>query len=308
MDTLNSSNRSSLNESDQHTTDSAVQLGPHYHIITLVLAVIGLPGNLFVITVYIGNMTTSTKVYMFALAIADTTICICAIILMNAATIAYLTLNVALFSTDLAISFSVYLLAFVSIERLVAIYWPHKFNMSAVRAKTALCIMAVATFVCGLLLTVARLRRYDLISGIIRLLIIAICVITMTVCYAAIAIKLLANARVARQKVGVIVWTLPLTNNSPAVLNSVVSTTETKQAKALRGVLLVFIVTVVFIVSWLPQWMAIIGVSVSIALKRIFVLNSILNPFIYSVASAMFRDDVRQFCSKILSTLTACYR
>jgi len=308
MDTLNSSNWTSdsvsLNDSAQNTTDWGMQ----YNTITLVLGVIGLPGNLFVIAVYIGNMTTSTKVYMFALAMADTMVCLCAIILMNAVTIAYWTLNVALFSADLAILFSLYLLAFVSIERLVAIYWPHKFNMSAVRAKTALCVIAVATFVCGVAFAVARLRRYEVISEILALLVIGICVITMTVCYAAIAVKLLTNARVARQKVGVIVWTLSTTDNSPAVLNSVVHKAETKQAKAFKGVLLVFIITVVFIASWLPHWMADIGVSVSITLKRIFMLNSVLNPFIYSVASAMFRDDVRQFCSRILSRLTACYR
>ena len=307
MDTLNSSTNwssvsPSMNDSAQYTTDSALQ----YNIITVVLGVIGLPGNVFVIAVYIGNMTTSTNVYMFALAVADTAICICAIILKHA-TNSYLTLNVVLFSIDLAISFSMHLLAFVSIERLVAICWPHKFNMSAVRAKTALCIMAVATFVSGVVLVVARLRSYELISRIVRLLIIVICVMIMTVCYAAIAIRLLTNARVARQKVGVIVMSMSSTGNSQQ-LNSAVGTAETKQAKALRGVCLVFIVTVVFIASWLPQWLSYVGVSVSIAMKRIFLLNSIVNPFIYSVASAMFRDDAKQFCSKTISRLTACCR
>ena len=48
-----------------------------YDIFLLVICSLGLPGNLLVIAVYILNMKTSTRVYMFALAIADLVVCVC---------------------------------------------------------------------------------------------------------------------------------------------------------------------------------------------------------------------------------------
>jgi len=42
----------------------------------IVICNLGLPGNLLVIAVYIVNMKTSTRVYMFALAIADLAVCV----------------------------------------------------------------------------------------------------------------------------------------------------------------------------------------------------------------------------------------
>ena len=50
-------------------------------IFLLVMCSLGLPGNLLVIAVYIRNMKTSTRVYMFALAIADSAVCVCGVLM-----------------------------------------------------------------------------------------------------------------------------------------------------------------------------------------------------------------------------------
>ena len=46
-----------------------------------------------------------------------------------------------------------------------------------------------------------------------------------------------------------------------------------------------------------------VGVSFQI-LNRLYLINSFVNPFIYSVVSRMFRNDVRMFYRKIRSRLT----
>ena len=92
MDTLNRTtqmNNSTLLQSvNKHSPDLATSTLSHEveyrHVVLLVVILLGLPGNFLVIVVYIGRMTTSTRVYMFALAIADTTIYICAIAMMFA--------------------------------------------------------------------------------------------------------------------------------------------------------------------------------------------------------------------------------
>ena len=124
------------------------------------VTVLGLPGNLFVTAVYIRNMTTS--IYMFGLAIADTAVCICGTVL-TSVRIDYVTLNFVLFITDMAINLSLYLLAFVSVERFMAVCRPHKFDISAVRAKVVSCIMTVATAAGATALAEARRRNYELL-------------------------------------------------------------------------------------------------------------------------------------------------
>ena len=66
-----------MNESAQLAEDVATKtiFAPSYFM-NIALIALSLPGNMFVIAVYIRNMTTSTKVYMFALAVADLTTCI----------------------------------------------------------------------------------------------------------------------------------------------------------------------------------------------------------------------------------------
>ena len=73
--------------------------------------------------------------------------------------------------------------------------------------------------------------------------------------------------------------------------------------------MLLFIVTVVCIACWLPQWIVYVGLRVTpTELRRLFVLNFAVNPFIYGVASSVFRNDVKVFCCKAASLFTDRYR
>ena len=305
-----------LNDSARLTTnvDTKILFIPSLSI--FLVTVLGLPGNLFVIAVYIRNMTTSTKVYMFGLAIADTAVCICGTVL-TSARIDHTMLLVVLYFVDLSIVSSIYLLAFVSIERLVAVWRPHSFNLSARRALVALAIIGVAAATSAGVLTFARLRHYSYLARVFPMLVTLLSFLVMIVCYMLVAIKLLKNLRAAHKNVGVLsgpqsLATGPSTASHRAAGKSDgtvgVNKVPAKQAKTYKGVSLLFIVTLVFIACWLPQWLAYVGISVSAGVRRVFLLNSAVNPFIYSAASAMFRNDVRQFYHKTRSTLAACCR
>ena len=84
------------------------------------VTVLRLPGNVCVIVVYTRQMSIPVKIYMFALAIADTGICMCGIVL-SSVKIDHVTAGIVFFISDVTITFSMYLLAFVSIERLMAV-------------------------------------------------------------------------------------------------------------------------------------------------------------------------------------------
>ena len=71
---------------------------------------------------------------------------------------------------------------------------------------------------------------------------------------------------------------------------------------------LLLTVTVVYIITWLPLWLFYSGVSVPCVVQRMFILNSVVNPFIYSIMSSMFRDDLLMFLRKTRSSLVDCCR
>ena len=308
-----------LNDSCELRTNCATKKVFVHSLAIFLVVVLGLPGNLFVIAVYFTRKTTSTRVYMFALAKADTAVCICGIVLTNAH-IDVILLQIVLYFVDMSITFSVYLLTFVSIERLLAVWRPHSFSHSATRATRAVVVIAVFSAVCAAMMTTARLHRYVLFARLFPMLVTLFSVIIMTICYTLLAIHLLNTLR-NRKKVGVLNAT-PSLEPGPSTVSQntidgnvgncdiapVMYRVTAKQTKTYKNVLLLFIVTLVFIACWLPQWLAYVGVAVSREVLRIFLVNSAVNPFIYSVASAMFRNDVRQFYHRTVSKLTACYR
>ncbi|KAI0213093.1 hypothetical protein LSAT2_001914 [Lamellibrachia satsuma] len=295
-----------------------------------IVCLLGLPGNLFVLTVYLRKMTSSTRVYLFALAVADSAVCVCGIVLTRVF-IDFVTVQVIICTIDAAISFSMYLLVFVSIERLLAVRRPHTFSMNALRAKKALSVISTAAVVVSSVMAVTRLTRQFLLARVFPMTFIFLCVVTMIVCYTVMAMTMLKNASNAAIRVAVsrdanpdepgpsqspetvnvipTVGTSTGTNSditTPAPPSRVTKTTA-KQAKSYKGVLLVFIITVVFIACWMPQWLYYVGVPTSAGLRRIFMLNSAINPFIYSVISSMFRDDVRDFYRHTRSKLSVYF-
>ena len=69
-----------LNASDEVNNVAKIGLSVS-NFATFLTCVTGMPGNVFVIGAYACNMTTSTRVYIFALAVADLVVCICGIVL-----------------------------------------------------------------------------------------------------------------------------------------------------------------------------------------------------------------------------------
>ena len=285
-----------------------------------VVVVLGLPGNLLVIVVYIGKTTNSTKVYLLALAVSDAALCIGCIVLTKVA-ITLTTLYVILCFVDTAITFSIYLLAFVSIERLLAVWRPHSFKLGAMRAKIAISIIAAFASVVGVVMTISRMRHYKLLSRLFPMFVTFTGVIIMTICYTMVAVKQLKKARAARMNIGIQSGAQTLAAGPATVSQSCNATNigkvgssqpikklSAKDAKTYKGVTLLFIVTVVCIACWLPQWLAYVGLRLNTELRRVFVITFAVNPFIYGVASSVFRNDVKVFCRKTASLFTDRHR
>ena len=294
---------------------------------SFIMCVLGIPGNLLVIAVYVRKITTSTRVYMFALAVSDLTVCISGIVL---TTVKFDNISqvITLYCAHTSIMFSVFLLAFVSIERLLAVRRPHTFSLSSLRAKRALVVIAVAAAVCILVLTVARIKQYTRLRQVSLAVIIVANVVVMVSCYTLMAVTMLMKVRTARRNVGVASRTpVPGPSTVPAVATvvsklaatpdvtssknnsvSVIKKTSANQATTYRFVTELFIITVVFVICWTPLWLSDVGFTVPRELKPMYILNSVVNPFIYSGMSGMFREDVRLFYRKVSSWLSTCHR
>ena len=383
MDAMNTStcaNDSSVLHNVSNNSVNVTENNPTQKVdvlnVVFFLCVLGLPGNLLVIAVYIRKLTTSTRLYMFALAVADSVACGCGIVL-SVAVMDLVSTIVFQCAINASITFSVFLLVFMSIERLIAVRRPHSFNMEAQRAKKALIIIAATTFLFATMAYVLEMKQYEQIERIFGLFMLVLCGSTMTTCYILIAATLIKRARTARNRIAVVRGTsspdsrsshvfsklkVPTTlenlvcqhnagvshitvktivpvehdirpidpMSSPVTIEDeetsyvhssrttipgtmkstfVISTTKTvaKQTTTVASVTLIFIITVVFIACFLPEWIHDTGIYIPVEMRRIYILNSVVNPFIYGVASAMFREDVRQFYRTTLLNLCACH-
>ncbi|KAI0229964.1 hypothetical protein LSAT2_019632 [Lamellibrachia satsuma] len=271
-------------------------------------------------------MTTSTRVYMFALAVADLAVCISGIVL-TTAKFNNISQVITFYCAHTSIIFSAFLLAFVSIERLLAVRRPHTFSLNSLRAKWALVVIAVVAAVCVLVLTVAQIKRYIRLRQVLLVVIIVANVVVMVVCYTLMAVTMLMKVRTARRNVGVArgtpvpgpstvttVATVASKNVATADVTSsknssvsVFKKTSANHAITYKFVTVLFIITAVFVACWTPQWLSDVGFAVPPQPKRMYMLNSVVNPFIYSAMSGMFRDDVRLFYRRVRSWLTTCH-
>ena len=136
-ETLNGSN---------HVSDHFIVKVPIASVASFFICLLGIPGNLFVIAVYACRISTSTRMYMFALAIADLEVCVIGVFL-TSVKFTQISLEITTFCVHASIVFSTLLLTFVSIERLMAVRRPYSFSLSPGRAKWALVVIAfVAVF------------------------------------------------------------------------------------------------------------------------------------------------------------------
>ena len=311
--------QSVLNNSSNFTTD-AMSRNVQYNIVFLSVILLGLPGNVLVIAMYITKMSTSTRVYLFALAVSDTVICLSAI----AQTLAITNYVIALANylvTIVLLLFSILLLVFVSVERLIAVRRPHTFDMNPTRAKIHLTVLLA----CAILISTGSKfansqKSIQFVAIFLASLLIGSSVI-MLVCYTLIAMTLLKKAMTFRNQVAAITSQISSHSSNPPNTNvtfvtgrseastSVTAVTKiiSKQKQNAKSILLLFIVTIVFVACWLPVLLQSLGYSLTREVRRIYVINSVVNPFIYGVASAMFREDVRQFFHQTRDKLSACY-
>ena len=267
---------------------------------------------------------------MFALAVVDAITCVCGIV-WTSVSLVNDTVGVLYWFVHTSTFFSVLLLAFVAFERLLAVMRPHRFTLSASRETKALAVIAVAAAGCATTLVLPKLLgRHIPHINVLPMSIVVFSLLLMVVCYVTMALTMLKIARTTRRQIGA-TFTTPschqttttasttlqttfnvgTTFGSKAVTTSAVcaakvTLTTAKLANTYKSVSLLFVVTLVFLLCWLPQFLHIAGVSVPFSVRLMLILNSCLNPFIYSVASAMFRHDVRDCYRRTRSRLTAC--
>ena len=406
-------------------------LDVHYPIVVFLSAIIlGLPGNVLVIAIYIAKMTTSTRVYMFGLAVADMAICISSIVLTLDLTHLVAVVIFLYYIIGMAIKFSMFLLVFVSIERLIAVTRPHTFTMNPKRAKIYLLVFLLCTVLFTLENAFSFYMNYAMFDVILKTGFLTASALIIVICYTLIGITLLKKALDSRHRVtGINVQlsnqssypsnptlfratvpsgvaqssatvpsgvaqssatvpsgvaqssatvpsgvaqssatvpsgvaqssatvpsgvaqssatvpsgvaqssatvpsgvaqssaTVPsgVAQSSATVPSGVAQSSATvpsgvansgpatkltyKEVKNIKSMFLLFIITVVFVVFWMPMWLSNTGVSVSKHVTRVYVINSVVNPFIYGVASAMFREDVIQFYRQKRAKLSGCY-
>ena len=130
VNTFNTTNGSS--EILQHvlalTTHTTTQGRDSSSLAILLLSALGLPGNVLVLAVYVRQMTTSIRVYMFSLAVADSLACFCVVLFLSVGVTDLVTMLAFSSVINTSLSFSMFLLGFVSIERLVAVKRPRTCN------------------------------------------------------------------------------------------------------------------------------------------------------------------------------------
>ena len=295
---------------------------PIKNLAGFLLCVLGIPGNLLVIVVYSWKTSTSTRLYMLALAIADLVVCIIAVV-WTRVEFSSISQEITKWCLHMSLAFSTLLLSFVSIERLIAVRRPHSFSLCPRRAKWALVVIALMGAFCATVLCVARVKHYELLTRIVIASVTGSSVVVMIGCYSVMAMTMLMKVRAVHRNTGVACGTpLPgsasvttvtaeLNNSRPPsdvtsrkiYPESVVKSITVKPAKTYKGVSLLFIITAVFIACWMSLWLSDVGFWIPSTARNLYILNSIVNPFIYSAVSGMFRDDVRQFCRAIRSKL-----
>jgi len=143
--------------------------------------------------------------------------------------------------------------------------------------------------------------------------------LVMVTCYCMIGLTLLKKAMVSRYQISAINMERPKQTSDPppsslsrgdadqSAYVTGVNEITAKQAKHFKSVFLLFIISAVFVACWLPLWLQTMGAEISNNATHVYIVNSVVNPFIYGVASAMFREDVRQFYRQTWAKLSACY-
>jgi len=289
---------SNLETNDTSDSRTGTMILPHTaaNIAVLLLCVLGTPGNIFVIVVYIRALTTSLRLYMFSLAVSDMATCV-SFTFVSTVSVSQITVLVVVSLINMSMMFSTILLTFLSVERCVAVSRPLKFTLRFDRTKTVLVCFAGVSMVYTMIASAALAQGLRHVYVIMSTGMVTVCFCTMVTSYSVMAGILLKRLKTARVQVST-VTTDQSTPEGPS------TALKTKSKVAQKVTLTVFIVTAVFILCWLPFFLKIYGLPVSDEMKRMFVINSVVNPFIYTFISPSFRRDMRQFCGTTCTKVT----
>ena len=274
----------------------------------ILMCIVGIPGNVLVMTVYVRRMTTSVRVYMFALSVADLITCVGGIVL-SVAPVDHAVMVLLFYAGDISISFSTFLLAFIAIERLMAVRRPFAFKCSAGRAQKTLVVITLLSVAGAAIFQLARLLGHRQLERVSLFVITLPPVSVMTLCYLLMGVTMFKRKRAALTTVSAEVDSQILGVKSLAIsciltgAAGQIPTTTATQTNTYKSVSLLFTITAVYIVCWMPLWLHYAGLSVPVEIRGVFLLNSVVNPFIYSVVSAMFRSHVKIVFRQIQSRL-----
>ena len=292
-----------------------------------VIVIAGIPGNVLVVVVYARKLTSSVRMYMVTLAVTDILIC-----LSYAATAAmgaarrkdpiYLTIW-SLF--NFCVEFSLLVLTLTAVERYWSIARPHSFTFSPRRGKVALvttAVLALATLVAIKMLTAFKLKKIAKLHMMIHL---GLCTLIILVMYTLLAQKLLIRHRRRKTQLKPLTTSVAMTRSTGGTTPTNVATLSisqtpsshhltadpgssgvspgaiaktsavNKQTQEAKAALMLFVVTAVFLASWMPVWIQLVGVHLPRDVQRVYVIQSVVNPAIYGCMSKAFRDDVCQF-------------
>ena len=195
-------NNGSMLEQDytSDNTDIPTKTIDYCNVSLSVACIIGCPSNLLVIAIYMRNLSSSAKLYMFTLAVADLAVCFSGVVFYTGWTEVGAT-DVLICVINLSVTLSMFILAFASIERFTSIWRPHSFKIKTQQVKTSLIIITVAAVVFTIITTVARLKRYKLFNQIFQISTLLVCLIVMTTYYIMSAVIVLHRPRAARKVV-----------------------------------------------------------------------------------------------------------
>ena len=224
--------------------------------------------------------------------------------------------------------YSVFLLVYLSTDRLSAVLRPHTFTLRASRAKMALGVIAVFAAVCTTVVYVAYFLHFGHFARVFILCISLSGIFIMVICYVAMATAMIKNIKSSvhpnvefhpkmkssssgnpTDSVSIVI---PKENENTLEHRTTVfppgkSKTFSKREKHVyKDMMLLFTITFMFAACWIPLWLSFAIAHFPIKLRGSLIFNSAVNPIIYGVVSKMFRDDVRQFCRKTRSKLTTC--
>ena len=111
---------------------------------------------------------------LFALAVAHTSICVCGIVL-TVAPITFVRHEIFMFVINLSIIFFIYLLVFVSVERLIAVRRPLAFSMGTRRANIAVIAIGTASLILTSVANGSVIMKLELVYLVVPALLHHVC-------------------------------------------------------------------------------------------------------------------------------------